>query len=390
MTDKANAYGETVNRKNNPINVLILPSQKLFYLPAVAIYEHYRSQGEHCVIVISEKVVDEARGIHPGFEKIHDVWAHLDGAEEINLVALQHNSEIHFKTLKSWMTKINKLSSSIDLTVTLIPDGFGNKFNGNPLPARIEAEGQSIKIRQYLSFGFTHESISMMKPAAECVQIDLDVLADFFDRSEAIKKMSNLDAFSGLKDRDCIIVPFRPWCTKKFQNGKYDFGSIAELSDLYLKQSKRAEEQLKLENPILVFRPDERFLDESAEVYACLSRHYEAMNTGEIYPQALTLEPLVYYLVSHNFISNACMLCLDSTSFQTVPFLLNGRDNIKLSAFMGAAHSEVGDMTGGEKFLETKLRPKLNDFAERYTKLKADGFIDQIEILDDVHIFASL
>ena len=370
--------------KKEILNVIILPPHKLFYLPSISIWTHYNSRNEPCVIIPGNKNFDEVKKLHPAFEVANKVREQVEEYDGVNFVVLQHSSERHFQNFVVWLEDFEKRVPPENVTVTFVPDGFGNTMIGPSYIKKLdETRGRSANVKEYLSFGFMDKSTENMAGMIPANCIDMSLLADEFDRNEDIKAMSNVRSLERLIGRDMVFLPFRPWCTKRFQHGAYDFGSIQELSCLYGQLIAEAWREDNLKDPIVLYRPDERFDEESNEVREALSKSYEVLDTQDFYPQSLTIEPMLYYLFSMGFVRKASMVCLDSTSFQMMPFLLNKIPTVKFSALLGAKSERVLQMTKSSSFVSGRLRNKLHHFRGRYATMLNDGYIQEHTIIDE-------
>lgn len=378
MNTKSDGY-----KKGGCGNIIFSTSRKLFHFPAIMMREFFSAAGEKSRIVTNDAKLPQIEGIAEHFGTFESAAQDLADCDSIRSICFHHNGERYFE---QFVRNINQVFSEFPTKQKLIsfyPDGFGNAMHGISFAEKLTGVfPDEVTIDHYLSFGFTHGTTAKLAAGRPIQPLDFSILTDFFDRSETIQKHCNLKELSGLSLDECVLVPYRPWCTTAFHNGVYDFGDTKELAVLYKNLIERAQQEHGRKVKV-IFRGDERFGVESDLVRELLSRHFDVINLASLYSQELTLEPLIYFLIKTGVVRKMSMICLDSTSFQVPAFLVRNMGPDRLVGYMGAPMAELDGMTGGREFMNRKLRRKIADFRQRYKAFEADGIIASVIDLDD-------
>jgi hypothetical protein len=357
------------------VRYIFCPDSKLFLLPSIMLREHLLANGEEATIVCSVKLSTRLQDLAVPFitRLDFDTRAVSEGDD---LIFFHHNSDAHYEFFKQYALELSRRFNNF--TVSFYPDGFGNAMHGRHFARRLaEEENVEVKTREYFSFGFHHRT-TVKLAGADPTLIDFLHLARFFDKNAAIGEIVKGVAAALDPERHIIVVPFRAWCTQSFQHGMYDFGSPEDLAKIYLDLTEQV--AAKTDKPVqILFRPDERYKQESEITHKALAARYDLVNTAASFPSWLTLEPLLYLLFGAGHIREGSIICLDSTSFQAPAFLLAGVAPIHFTAYMGMEEARLEGYSGGPEFVERKLRKKIDEFADRYALLLEMGLITSLD-----------
>ncbi|RGP37890.1 hypothetical protein [Pseudotabrizicola alkalilacus] len=366
-------------------NIIFCPSTKLFLLPAIMMHEFFTAAGEKSKIVIDKNMLPQAQEIGDDFCDFETAVQYFEDCDSIRSVCFHHD-DTQFQALVRNLNMVRTVFPKKRNLVSFYPDGFGNAMHGKSYVERLSnVFSDEVTVDQYLSFGFVHKTTVKLAADRPIQTLSFSLLTDFFDRSVKIRKFCNLEKLSGVDLDECVMLAYRPWCTKTFHDGMYDFGNQQELAILYGSLIERAEKDHGRSLKV-IFRADERYKRESDLVRRLLSSRFDVIDLDSFYSQALTLEPLVYFLIKTGQVSKMSMICLDSTSFQVPAFLVQNMGAGRLVGYLGAPKEDVYRMSGGEAFTKRKLGSKMSDFRERYRAFESDGIVESVTDLCNTFI----
>jgi hypothetical protein len=356
--------------------IIVVPNQKAFVPAGLMLREYFLSQGIKPILISGEI----AAGVFKEFEVQTHPHAFLRTIlqPKVHLVHIQLSSP---GTRNSFFTCVNDLSGNCEqITISLWPDGLGNASWGERLDMQYNAEYSNAKIEfdGFFSFGFVHSTTKKLAGDFPIKTLGYELLQKAISNSELIQRII-APASTLLTQASSIIIPFRPWCTHQFHGGVYDFGNATDLSVIYSDLIHIASRDGFAGSPIY-FRPDERFQAESEAVMNSLATEFDIVDLSDLYPQWLTLEPLLSVVCTGKESKPFAMINLDSTSFQSVPFLADKHD--LATGYIGACSSSLESVTGGIEFAQDKLTGKIKDFEQRYNHFQVLQRVKSVVRLD--------
>jgi hypothetical protein len=350
-----------------------MPNSKLFVPPVLMIREYFLRENVVPIIACDNVLASVFREF--GIDTRSQDFLKTVSRPDVELVHLQVN---HPGARDSFYRIVSDLKRNCEtVRVRLWPDGLGNASWGERLDLQYSAEygNEGIEFVGFFSFGFVHSTTQQLADDFRITTLDYDLLQKAISRSDSIKKII-APAAEALTQRSSIIIPFRPWCTQRFHGGVYDFGDASDLSKIYSDLIHIANTD-GFAGCRIYFRPDERFQAESKTVMDSLRNDFNVMDLSNVYPQWLTLEPLLSVICSRNDSKPFAMISLDSTSFQSVPFLANGR--VSAAGYVGARSSSLESVPGGIEFVKRRLTGKVRDFERRYRHFQSLQRVRSVE-----------
>lgn len=364
------------------MNYIIFPGAKYFVLPCLMIKSFYESMGESCYIVLVDKQRDyfNIYGVDKSF-LLTECQIHF--SEGNNYIFFHHGTESIIKRAELF---INKIPIDISYTVSFMPDALGNAMHGKSyleVINNIKKRNEKHKvIKDIFSFGFIHSTTLNKFEDEEIINLSYDYMMKIFDDLKE-NDLVGKDLKSAIKSKNIIFIPYRPWCTKKFHGGVYDFGSPEELAEIYNKLIESILKENNYEECQIIYRGDSRFKKESQVVFDKID-HLNKVSIDKLMSDKITLEPFIYYLMKIiDADSNLWFLTLDSTTFQAVPFLNKEKNNGNIYSLFGCPSEYLREIDGGFDFNAKKLRGKINDFYNRYKLFLENDLVTEVEKIED-------
>lgn len=368
------------------MNIIFCPNAKYFALPVIMIYEHYSALQEESLIVANAELLSSIKSYGNFYSQDISSFDFNIIDSSSNLIFFCHNTNTNKEFFRKTITEAQK--NSHQFKVSYMPDGLGNSMlGGDYIGDAKEYSTASIELRDVFSFGFIHYSTASQHPKEKIVCLSYKLFEKYLDQRyfenlfEPI--LNSMNSYAAI-----IFIPYRPWCTKKFHGGVYDFGSTKELSEIYTELITEISIRYRLNNYLVLYRGDSRFAQESLETYNQIQAPNK-IRLDPLIPKDITLEPFIYKSIK-KIKSNFHFITLDSTTFQCIPFMNFSAENKLISCDFGCPQKILFNKNGGQDFHNRKLKGKIKDFSDRYSSFKQAGLISNIENIEEGYFYAEL
>jgi hypothetical protein len=277
----------------------------------------------------------------------------------------------YFKTNLSILLN-NKNITKINLN--FFPEGFGNAMWGEKFTDRIEKDFEivdKIHLDKIISYGFKQNYIDKKFPTAKKLIINYEHIISAMESNKILMEIVSKALNSLDLKKELIIIPFRPWCTKSFHGGMYNFGSRDEFNELVVQLLSRIEINPKSK---ILFRSDSRYKKESSYLFDFLSETFDTQEiTDDIFPSWVSLEPLFHGIINNKKVESVKVINFDSTTSIPLVFqsALSSINSLLIS--FGCPKSILSGIKGGEDFYDRKLRSKIKMFTEHMSPLSFEN-----------------
>lgn len=368
---------------SNVNNVIFFPGQRYFVLPIILISNYYEEKGENVKVVCSsnEKKMFQEYGYENTIVNMNESIC----SGERNLVFFQHNTS---GALNFFLRTLESVSNKQLVKVSLMPDGLGNSMYGECfLEIATRKFDCLFELRDVFSFGFVHSTVAKNFESKKIVCLSLKTLHANF------KKVMQSQGFTKLKSElanveSIILLPYRPWCTKSFHGGVYDFGDASDLARIYSETLRSLVKKYELDNSLVLFRGDERYPNESMQVFEQLEFDNK-INLSLYLSEKITLEPLLHFL-TNDINSVLSVVSLDSTTFQSIPLIKDDTIDKKIIGFLGCPRDLLEYSVESRAFFETKLKGKINDFFHRFKDIGKDVNNMNVEMKKEGQVYVEI